>query len=102
MMKFAVPLFYRGVRDDETSPVWQLTVYLIEADDEEQARAKAMELGHRREVAYRAVVGGHIRWQVASVGEVNLLEDHLKSEVELFSTFLSESAASALQEPIDV
>ena len=101
-MWFTASLLYKSRHPDqpETERLWEESIVLIRAADEDEARRKAEEIGKDQEVEYVAAAGNQVQWtfeRIESIHEV--LAENLAHGTELFSRFLSLSAVENLLTP---
>jgi hypothetical protein len=100
-MKYAATILVRAEPTTGRSPLWELVVLCIEADDEEDARAKALELSERYVSDYKTVSGDRLRWRPEAVHAIQQLEPFPPEHgSELLSIFLRDDLARSLMEPI--
>ncbi len=92
----------RGKTAAGISPVWELVVFCVDGEDEDDARERAFELGESYTEEYETATGDRLRWKPEAVHEIQLLEPFPPVHgSELFSCFLKEREARSLMEPID-
>ena len=101
-MWFTASLLFKGniPNEPEIQALWEESIVLLRAADEEEARTKAEEIGKRGEHEYLAAAGNPVHWtfeRIESVHEV--LADNLEHGTELFSRFLSFSDVQNLLTP---
>jgi hypothetical protein len=101
-MKFAASLFFRERRSDHGEPLWQLSIVIVEAEDDPAARRAVLQFAKRQRTAFRTVTGADVVWEFDTIGEVApIIAESDGGVVEAFSTFLRESEARSLQTPFD-
>jgi hypothetical protein len=102
-MWFTASLLYKSRHPDqpETERLWEESIVLIHAADEDEARRKAEEIGKGQEVEYVAAAGNQVRWTFEKIESIHeVLAEHLEHGTELFSRFLSFSQLQKLSTPI--
>jgi uncharacterized protein DUF4288 len=94
-MWFSARLLYRSIVDDSSDvpPLYEESIILIDAENEEAARAEAERIAVSREHSYPNAEGKLVRWKFVRVLESqDLCEEELSSGVEVYSRlFRSES-----------
>jgi hypothetical protein len=102
-MWYTVNLFIKGIHSPSgrAEPLWIESIRLIEAASEDEARAKAQQIGLTEEHSY-STEDGSISWQFHCVERVYPLEaDTFQSGKELFTRFLRDSEAISLLTPFE-
>ena len=75
--------------DCAKEPLWEESIILVEALNEEDARAKAKMFGENEAMSFRAICGEQVEWRFIEIMDANEIQDRdLKSGTELFSRFL--------------
>lgn len=90
-------LFKSLVAGEELSDaLWEAVIYLIQAESEEGALAKALKLGKDREHEYENEHGQLVSWLFHSVAEVqDLCEEEIGDGAEVFSRLFRREGADA-------
>jgi hypothetical protein len=101
-MWFTASLLFKShiPNEPEAQALWEESIVLIRAVDEEEARTKAEEIGKHGELEYLAAAGNQVHWtfeRIESIHEV--LAKNLEHGTELFSRFLSFSDVQSLLTP---
>ncbi len=102
-MWYSASLFYSGTREGEAkASIWMETLVLIEAENEDQAKEIASNIGKGEEHQYKTIDGAILYWLFEKVERIQTIEDmRLKNGVELFSRFLRPEEAESLLTPFD-
>lgn len=79
---------------------WEENIVLIEADDEDQARVLAEEIGRRDECEYETIYG-ELAWKLNHIAIYAIGDDELRTGTELFSRFLRASEVASLLTPFE-
>jgi hypothetical protein len=83
--------------EPEAQALWQESIVLIDAADEEEARIKAKKLGKCAEHDYLAAAGNQVRWTFEKIESIQpIFADHLEHGTEVYSRFLSASEVESL------
>jgi Domain of unknown function (DUF4288) len=87
-MWFGAKLLFESALPHEDGRVLQEeSIRLIEADDESQAQAKAIQVGNSEQHQYRNHQGETVAWRFVSVLEIqDLCEKNMYDGIEVFST----------------
>jgi Domain of unknown function (DUF4288) len=102
-MWYTASLFIKGIHSPTGSlgPLWKESIRLIEAASEDEARAKAQQIGLTEEHSYQTD-DGSMTWVFHCVERVYPLEvDAFQSGKELFTRFLRDSEAISLLTPFE-
>ena len=89
-MWYTASLFFEGehLLEPKLESLWEEVILLVEADDEEQARAIAQDIGRAREHEYSVSdpVPHTLRWRFRRIERLCEIEaEELSSGVEVFS-----------------
>lgn len=102
-MWYAANLLFKSVHsiasDDE--PLWEESIYLIDADSKEAATLKAEIIGRSAEVSYSMHHGDSIRWTFFKVERIHEIEEQIEDGVEIFSRFLRDSEVKSILTPFE-
>ena len=82
--------------------IWEESVRLIKANNEGEARQRAIDIGRSSQPSYAIEGDANVKWtfvQVERVCEIDVEE--LTDGVELFSRFLRSSEVESILKPID-
>lgn len=100
-MDYSVALVLRGKHESGRAALWEFVVLLVEASEEDEARAKAEQLAARYETDFRTVDGDTVSWRLEAVQKVALIDYGAdRNGTELYSTFLTDSEARSILEPM--
>jgi len=101
-MWYSASLLFRAVHptDRDSDWLWQDSIVLMNASDEEAARQRAEAIGRDHEHEYQTT-SGTVRWEFVRVERLCEIEGELRDGTELFSRFLRESEAESLIKPFD-
>src|SRR5438105_4014142 len=102
-MWFTASLFFKSniPNEPDTQALWEESIVLIRAADEQEARIKAEEIGKRREHKYLAAAGNQVRWSFEKIESIHeVLAENLEHGTEVFSRFLSLSDVRNLLTPL--
>ena len=100
-MYYSVSLMYKNIRNDSREPLWEESIILISAMDEDEAKLKAITLAKNQESEYKTRSSTIVKWKLYKVERIFSIEDDLVNGTELFSRFLKESEARSLLESFD-
>jgi len=101
-MWFTASLLFKSniPNEPDSEALWEESIVLIRAANEEEARIKAEDSGKRREHEYLASAGNPVRWTFERIESVHeILAENLEHGTELFSRFLSFSDVQNLLTP---
>lgn len=103
---YSASIFLQAIHQDSVNAegLWEEQVLLIQANDEEEARVLAAELGKGKEHEYVADEPTRhlVRWRFVAVERVCEIESNaLANGVELFSRFLKAEEAERLLKGFD-
>jgi hypothetical protein len=102
-MWYAASLFFKGTHSDapDRESVWEEQIVLVEAGSDEEARARARELGRSFEHEYGTRKSDvKVRWELVEVERVCGIEGNgFQTGLEVFSRFISQEEALSLLEP---
>lgn len=95
--------FIQGQKNISNSQdIWEETICLFEAENEDEVRKKAEEKGRFEEVKYQAISGDIVNWVYDGILKIyDLSEDNLVDGTEIFSRFLRENEVKSLQTPFE-
>jgi len=102
-MWYGVNLLFKSVHDQASSnhePLWEESVFLVEAASDEEARQAGEHLGKSKEHEYISATGDLVKWRFERVESVfGILDDAISSGTEVFSRFLRESEVESILTP---
>lgn len=103
-MWFSVNLLYKYTHEHGSSknPQWEESILLIEAESEDQAKAKALTFVKQEETSYLSATGESVCFQfdsIESVWEIGPYQP--KSGDETFSRMLKDCEVKSLKEKLD-
>jgi len=100
---YTAALLFRSLRDGAFLPqnLWEESIILIEAISQEDALAKANEIGRCRRVSYATQDGTELVWEFFKVERVFEVTNALEDGAEIFSRFLRNSEVESLLTPFD-
>jgi len=79
-------LFESSIRDEDNRVLQEESIRVIEANDESEAKGKAITLGNSEQHDYGNVYGETVKWRFVSVLEIqDLCEASLFDGMEVFS-----------------
>lgn len=100
-MWYAISLLFVGVgAGEESAPLWEERIVLIDAATEEEALATAQVLAKDGQHDYETI-SGPVRWEFRHVERLFAIEGQIKSGVEVFSRFLRDSEVKSLLTPFE-
>ncbi len=98
-MWFTASLLFKSniPKEPEAQALWEESIVLVSAADEEEARSKAEDIGKRREHEYLAAAGNEVRWTFEKIESIHqILVEHLEHGTEVYSRFLSAAEVESL------
>ena len=101
-MWFSASVITRSEKKDDPFILFEESIYLLQAEDDDDAWKKAEEKGRLSEQSYEAISGDMVTWvfdRVLSVFE--LFDEEVKDGTEIFSRFLKEEEVKSLQTPFE-
>lgn len=104
-MWYSASLFFESIHTPpqaEAEHLWQETVYLIDAETEVEALAKADAIGRQSELSYAEAGGDNVKWRFVrteSVAHIGL--EALRDGSEVFSRFITAQEAHSLLTPFE-
>ncbi len=102
-MWFCVCALSVAEHDQKRPPdaLWEEQLFLVDAESEEDARAKGKQLAEGERAKYRNAAGDMIRWRVKKIESVyQIMDEEVKSGTEVFSRFLREEQVKSLLKPL--
>ena len=87
--------------EDEYESIWEECIYLVQANDHEEAMGLLEQTGHNLELEYQAAAGNDVRWRFDGVDRLERLGDLEGEGMEVFSRFLRASEVAAIRKPFD-
>ena len=70
-------------------PLWEESIIVVDALNEEQAQKKAETLAKKEAVSYQAISGEQVEWNFVGVMDSHEISDEIiKEGTEIFSRFL--------------
>jgi hypothetical protein len=100
-MQYSASLLYRGYRSDGQTPLWEESIILVNAIDEDEATAKVKAFAKEKETSYENENGITIDWKFEQIERLCEITDPLEDNCELFSRFLRNSEVESLLTPFD-
>lgn len=91
---FGIKLLFRAEHADEHEDevLYQESVLLVSADDEDKAKEKAINWSTNEELSYSNVYGKQVKWKFIKMVDVyQLPEAEIKDCTEVYSSFSYES-----------
>lgn len=98
-MWFTASLLFKSniPNEPEGQALWEESIVLIRAADEEEARTKAEDIGKHGEHEYLAAAGNQVRWTFERIESIHqILSEYLEHGTEVYSRFLSASEIESL------
>ena len=103
-MWFCVSAFSLAEHPDGSVPseeqVWEEHLFLVMAQDADEAQSKAEDLARNQECSYAAANGSNVSWKFKTISKVYELADEPGDGTEVFSRFLKESEVLSILTPI--
>lgn len=99
-MLYSAGVLYESCRQDDGPSLWELSVFLVNADNEEDAKKLAGKIAISKEESYKAAGGGFCSWKFKKLIRIFELFDSVANFDEIFSLFLTESEAMSIQKGI--
>ena len=97
----AVLLYESTSESGDKTPLYEESCVLLQAPNEEEARARAVEHARRQDVPYESAEGKTIHWSLKHVVDVSpVLDDELKDGAELYARHFRDYAAYHAFEPL--
>lgn len=97
----AVLLYESTAESGDKEPMYEESFVLLQAANEEEARARALEHGRKQETRYVSMEGKTINWALKHVVDVSpVLEDELKDGSELYARHFKDYDAYHAFEPL--
>jgi hypothetical protein len=99
---FSASLLFGSLRNGKFTAenLWEESIILVQAGDEQEARRKALEIGQTRSLSYKANDGAHISWEFFRIERLfRIKEDKLVHGTELFSRHLRADEVESLGRP---
>ena len=105
-MWYAVELLFERIHPDSAKNpddlLWEQSIFLIQALDEEEAKAKAENVAKKEELSYRAISGETVKWRfVKLTGTYQILQETLTEGTEVFSRFLRSTEVKGFLKPFE-
>jgi hypothetical protein len=102
-MFYAAAIFYHisPVDQSEVIYLWEESIVLINAENEEDARFEAERIGHGHVSEYENANGVMVRTEFFCVQRIFQILNDITSGTEIFSRFLRDSEATSLLSPFD-
>ena|SRR5712671_1527531 len=86
---------------DQQEPIWEEQLFLVNAEDQNEARSKAEVFGKREHCTYKVQGGSTVTWKFHSTGKIyELPVQELADGAEVFSRFLKGSEVRSLAQPM--
>jgi hypothetical protein len=102
MMWFSVVLLFERLHAPKAAPhgpLWEEAIFLVRANGEQEARAKATSIGEAKQLNFHSLSGEMIEWRFAGIQEVYEILDEVPSDCsEVFSKFLTSPPSVRLQD----
>ncbi|WP_158501711.1 DUF4288 domain-containing protein [Vitiosangium sp. GDMCC 1.1324] len=97
----AVLLYESTSESGDKEPMYQESFVLLQATNEEEARARALEHARRQDIRYESAEGKTIRWSLKHMVDVSpALDDNLKDGSELYARHFKNYDAYRAFEPL--
>jgi hypothetical protein len=88
-MWFTIPMYLRSSEPVDGKVLVEESIYLFEADSEEEATSKGLTAMIGLEHSYSNVAGKEVQWSIESMGQPYELVGELKDGSEVYSRFIS-------------
>ncbi|MDR0716836.1 MAG: DUF4288 domain-containing protein [Azoarcus sp.] len=101
---FAASLLFRGIRNNNPSEedLWEESIVLISAEDEEDAAQKAEKIGRENETSYKAMDGSILAWKFVQIERLyEIMDSKITDGTEVFSRYLKNSEVESILSPFD-
>jgi hypothetical protein len=101
-MWYTANLLFKGTygADTNAEPLWEETIRLIEAESEEDAHGKAIQLSAQDETIFKNVNDQTVTWKFYTVERIFVIDEaNLRHGIEIFSRFLRDSEVKSLLTP---
>ena len=98
---YSASILFRGIKNISIYPdIWEESICLFEAENEDEVRIKAEKKGKSEEVQYQSIPGNTVNWIYDGILNIyDLSEDSIGDGAEVFSRFLSEEEVRNLRTP---
>lgn len=95
-------LLYESTSDSgDKKPMYEESFVLLQATNEEEARARALEHARRQDVRYESAEGKAIHWSLKHLVDVSpVLDEDLKDGAELYARHFKNYGAYHAFEPL--
>jgi hypothetical protein len=101
-MWFAASLLFKSRHPDDPRSefLWQESIVLVHASNEDEARREAERIAKEAEHEYVAAAGNLVRWTFERIESIHsILSETLENGTEVFARFLQESQVESLSTP---
>lgn len=100
---YSVSILYIGKKNIPNHPdIWEETICLFEAKNEDEVRKKAEEKSRSQEIKYQSVSGNTVNWIYDGILNIyDISEDNICNGTEVFSRFLKENDVKNLRTPFE-
>ncbi len=103
-MLFGASLFFKSEHKDSSNsePLWEESIILIEAEDDQAAQVHAENFGKQRQIGYESANGDFVSWTFMMVERIVPIEDQtVRSGSELFSRYLRDAEVKSILTPFE-
>jgi len=80
--------------------LWEEHLFLVEADNADDAKTKAGKVARSQECSYVSADGSKVTWRFERIWKVHELDSKPTDGVEVFSRFLKESEVQSILSPV--
>ncbi len=101
LLKYAVNVFYEGIRSDDKDSLWEESILLIYALDESEALIKAAYYAKENEHEYMTSDSITVKWKFRTTERTFLIDEEFESGKELFAKFLRGEEVHSLLKSFD-
>ncbi|HPA16326.1 MAG TPA: DUF4288 domain-containing protein [Verrucomicrobiae bacterium] len=100
-MWFSVAILVKAVVEGASQcPIWDESIYMVDATSEQDAYRIALEIGKDSEHEYIGGTGKRVAWTFDSIEKIYPIESHeLKSGVRIFNRGLKEADVLSMRIP---
>lgn len=98
-MNYSVNLLYKGFKSDDSEPLWEERIILVDALSEEEAVEKAYTFVSQNECNYQNDDAVTVSWKFEKIERVYEIDSDLRDGTELFSRFLRNKEVESILTP---